>query len=76
MSLESQAHEAIMTISNQIFSEVTNILLDANKMPNYKDAVDILMDAPIITALIPLLVTHLSPLVGLNAKVRAPPAGG
>lgn len=58
-----------MTMSNQIFSEVTNILMDANKMSNYKDAVDILMEAPIVTVLIPLLVTHLSPLVALNAKV-------
>lgn len=69
MFVESQANEAIMTISNRVFAEVTSILMMANELPNYKDAVDILINAPIITALVPLLVTHLSPLVALNAKV-------
>ncbi|XP_065222944.1 E3 ubiquitin-protein ligase MYCBP2 isoform X3 [Planococcus citri] len=67
--VENQAHEAIVTISNRIFSEITSILTLANESPDYKEVVDILVGAPIITALLPLLVTHLSPLVATNAKI-------
>lgn len=58
-----------MTVSSQIFTEITAILTDTNKLPDYKDAVDIVVESPFIKVLVPLLVTHLSPLVALNPKV-------
>lgn len=69
ISLENQAREAIITISKRIFSEVTSILSEVNEIKNFQDTVNNLIESPLIKILIPLLVTHLSPLVALNPMV-------
>ena len=71
MSLEMQAREAIVGISSKIFTDIIVVLKKAAEQTNFKDSMDALGEIPLIKVLVPLLITHLSPLVALNPKVCA-----
>lgn len=69
ISLENQAREAIITISKLIFCRLRDVLFEASELGDHRDIIDALIDTPFIKVLIPLLVTHLSPLITLHPKV-------
>ena len=70
MSLETQAREAIVSISTRIFADLIAVLTEATQQSNNRDTIELLGELPLIKVLVPLIVTHLSPLVALNPKVR------